>query len=116
MAQLDVQTLLDSLPSVGGTPAGFQQAQNALQRSRLSGDYPEQLRRLEHDFTQFDLPDLASGQAARGAFHSGATQRKGQRLGEAFARGTGDITRGATYGLAGLKLSDIGSSIPGVSF
>ena len=115
MATLDSQSLLDLYAPTNGTPAGFTMAGNALQRGQVTENQGITQGRLEEDLG-LSLMDLANSQAARGAFSSGATQRKGQGLGRQFGRSSGDLARGTAYSLASLGMSDIGASIPGVSF
>lgn len=45
-----------------------------------TADANQAKQRAQRNFSQFDLPDLISGQAARGAFRSSATSRKTNRL------------------------------------
>lgn len=113
MATLDLSSILD--PSQYSNPAGFQMGRNQLDRSMLLSQTGLDLTRAESDYGQ-NVGDLASSQAARGAFFSGATHRKGQRLLDLYNRQTGDIELGRSYQLGKLGLSDIGASIPGVSF
>lgn len=53
-------------------------------------------QRLLRNFNQFDLPDLLSSQAARGAFASSATENKRTKL----ATGVGDELSDVALGLA----------------
>lgn len=118
MATLNSDQLLSAaMAGLGtGTPGGFQMASNALSRAELTGEMGLQQERLQGDFERRTLPDLASNQAARGAFFSGATRRKAGRASEDFLRGFGDIGRQGAFSLSRLGLSDIGASIPGVSW
>lgn len=116
MATLNAQSLLDAVIPQDQTPAGFTMAGNALQRGQVTGNLGLAQQRLTDDFNRYTLRDLASSQAARGAFRTSATADKGQRATESYTRQYGDIGTSAAYTLAGLGLSDIAASIPGVTF
>lgn len=88
---------LSDLASVYNTqaPAGFNLANIALSGSLNKAQSELARTRLLRNFTQFDLPDLLSGQAARGAFGSSATRDKVLRLGTGAADTLGDIAFGS---------------------
>jgi hypothetical protein len=116
MATLNAQDLLNAVLPQDQTPAGFQMAENALSRGQITGNLGLVQQRLTDDFNNYTLPDLASGQAARGAFRTSATGRKGTQALESYTRQYGDIGNQAAYSLAGLGLSDVRASIPGATF
>jgi hypothetical protein len=99
-----------------GSPAGFKMANNALDRSQITAQMGIEPQRLEDDLLRYTLPELASSQAARGAFFSSATARKGEKAALGAQRGAEDLRRGGAFSLAKLGLGDIGASIPGVTF
>lgn len=74
-----------------GPPAGFQLADLELQRGLAQAGAGIQRQRLLRDFQRFDLPDLVSAQAARGAFRTGATKRKTERLATGVADRLADV-------------------------
>jgi hypothetical protein len=114
MATWDPISLLNSMTGGNaGRPAGFQLAENAEARAQITSQSGEQLRRLQSDFQNYEMPDLLSSQAARGAFYSGATQRKAQRASEQYLRNYGDIGTGTAYSLAKLGRADIAANTPG---
>lgn len=108
-------------------PAGFtlasigiagQQAANgaAVGRERTqrnfgfaSADAGQAKQRTIRNFNQFDLPDLMSSQAARGAFHSSATTNKTNRLRTGMNDSLADIGTGLERQRvgAGDQLADI---------
>lgn len=61
-------------------PTGFGLAGIELQATANNVNALGAQHRAIRNFSKFHLPELLSGQAARGAFASGATQRKAQRL------------------------------------
>ena len=65
--------------------------------------------RVQRNFSKFDLPDLISGQAARGALHSSATARKRDRLQTGMNDSLADIGLGLERQRigAGDQLADI---------
>lgn len=68
------------------TPAGFRLADLNIQGNLAQGQAGINRERVLRDFNQFNLPGLLGAQAARGAFHSSATDRKREQL----AHGAGD--------------------------
>lgn len=68
------------------TPAGFRLADLAVQGNLAEGQAGIGRERVLRDFNKFNLPGLLGTQAARGAFHSSATDRKREQL----AHGAGD--------------------------
>lgn len=61
-------------------PAGFSLAGLSLDAGLASAQSGVNQGRILRNFGEFDLPDLVSSQAARGAFYSGATSNKTNRL------------------------------------
>lgn len=104
LSPADIETLKAGVQN----PMGFKLAHNALERSNLNVESDVSRNRLQRDFDTYDLPDLLSNQAARGAFASGATNRKKTRLGGALERSLGDITRGQTQKTHLLDLQQTG--------
>lgn len=94
-------SLLDLYQS-SAPPQSWGMADINLQEATLGAEAGTQSARLKRNFTQYDLPDLMSNQAARGAFHSSATQRKASRLQTAHNESQEDITR-----QLGFRLSDL---------
>lgn len=78
------------------TPAGFSLADIDIAGTQAQNTADIARSRLTRNFGTFDLPDLISSQAARGAFHSSATQNKVRRL----ATGTADQLSNVELGLA----------------
>jgi hypothetical protein len=94
-------SLLDLYQS-SGPPQSWGQADINLQTGALNTQAGEQVRRLNRNFSQYDLPDLVNSQAARGAFYSSATTNKTNRLQTAQNEAVGDI--GSQLGF---RLSDL---------
>lgn len=95
------------------SPMSWQLAPILQQEAMIGANLGESTRRLQRDFTQYDLPDLVSNQAARGAFHSGATRRKTGRLYDSMVESGGDLARNAAYSLAGLGQRKVGVTTGG---
>jgi hypothetical protein len=101
------------------TPAGFNLANIALQRSSGQAGYDLARDRIMRDFTRFDLPQLLSAQAARGALGSGATRRKVDRsatgvndaLTNLALQYGGDQARLGTDALLGITGTTLGSLV-----
>lgn len=99
-------------------PAGFNLANIALQRSSGQAAYDMARNRVMRDFGQFDLPDILSAQAARGALASGATRRKVNRaatgvsdtlanLGIGYAPNQSRLATNALLAQTGISLGDL---------
>lgn len=116
MATLDAQSLIDAVTPTDKTPGGFTMAGNALSRGQITSNLGTVQDRLTQDLNNWTLPGIADSQAARGATFSTATARKNTQAKQSYLRQYGDVGNQAAYSLAGLGLSDIGASIPGVSF
>jgi len=101
------------------TPAGFNLASNALARANSTQGYELNRDRILRDFTRFDLPQLLSAQAARGALGSGATRRKVDRSATSVADALtnlslgygGDQARYGTDALLGITGTTLGSLV-----
>lgn len=81
-------------PETGFRLADIEQASNSLTNNAAIGR-----ERTLRNFNQFDLPDLLSSQAARGAFNSSATDHKRSRL----ATGAADTLTDIDLGLASAR-------------
>jgi hypothetical protein len=100
------------------TPAGFNLANIALERAQSQAGYDMGRGQLMRNFTQFDLPDLISSQAGRGAFNTSATRNKANRmatgvtdslaqLGLGYAPGQATLATNALLAQTGLQLGDL---------
>lgn len=74
-------------------PLGFTLANLNTQQNQALEDTGIQQSRIIRNFSQFDLPDLVSSQAARGAFATSATHRKADRARQFATDGLGDSQR-----------------------
>lgn len=98
-------------------PAGFRLADLALMGALGQSSANVGRERVLRNFNKFDLPDLLSGQAARGALHSSATRDKYQRLATGAGDNLADIQMGLAAQQAGLAsnalLAQTGISLGG---
>lgn len=87
MASLaDLQTIYTP-----NTPAGFRLADLEVKGHLAQAQAGIARERVLRNYHQFDLPGLLGSQAARGAFHSSATQQKQQQLATGAADTLTDI-------------------------
>jgi len=88
---------LSDLASVYNTqaPAGFNLANLAVSGSLTKAQADLARTRVLRNFKDFDLPNLISSQAARGAFGSSATKRKVKMSATGAADTLGDIAFGS---------------------
>lgn len=111
-----------SLADLGGVygtqdPTGFKLADIGLAGGLSSAQADLSKGRILRNFGQFSLPDLASSQAARGAFHSSGTRDKAGRLGLGVQDSLDDVTLGQNQYQANLAanalLAQTGISLGG---
>ena len=92
MASLaDLQSVYAPAP-----PTGFTLADIEVQGQLAAGQAGIGRERVLRNFNKYDLPDLLSSQAARGAYNTSATEDKRERL----ATGAGDQLTDIEYALA----------------
>lgn len=87
----DLQTVFGTPP-----PAGFSLAETDLQSTLATSQANVGRERVLRNFSKFNLPDLLSSQASRGAFRSSATNHKRDQL----TAGAGDTLGDIQFGLA----------------
>lgn len=87
----DLQTVFGTPP-----PAGFTLAETDVQSTLSNSQANIGRERVLRNFGKFNLPDLLSSQASRGAFHSSATRNKHDKLTTA----AGDQLSDIEFGLA----------------
>lgn len=103
-------SLLDLYQNPGGAPMSWQMAPLQQNEAQIGAELGEGMRRLQRNFSEYDLPDLVNSQAARGAFFSSATQNKAKRLQTGMVEGGADMTR-----RAGISLGDLAQRKVGVT-
>lgn len=98
-------------------PTGFRLGQLELAGGIAQGEAEMQRGRILQDFTEFQLPQLMSSQAARGAGASSATWDKRRQLATGASRGLEDVEAGLARTQAGLAgnslLAQTGISLSG---
>lgn len=97
--------------SGGGMPMPFQLSAPAMRESDMREDAGLTQSRLTKQFGERALPNLVNRQAARGTFHSGQSQVKGDQLREDYLTEFGDVSRNLGRSLADLTRSRILASM-----
>lgn len=100
-------SLMDYYQAPTGTPAPFIQQQTAEAGSRAQTEAGLQQSRLQRNFAQRTLPQLASEEAAAGRFYSTGAQRRAAFATEDVGDATGDIQRKLAYTLADLTRNGV---------
>ncbi len=102
-------SLLDLYQSPGA-PQSWQLAPIQENEANIGADSGEQQRRLQRDFTQYDLPGLVSDYASRGAFYSGGLTNAANRLYTQMVESGSDIARSTGYKLSQLAQNQVGAT------
>ena len=90
---LNVGPFFPALTGGNQQALGFTLEDLNQQRSDILTDEGIGQSRLTRDFTQYNLPDLINAQAARGAYYTGATVDKADRLRQVTTDQSGDMKR-----------------------
>jgi hypothetical protein len=101
----------DLYNTYGPDPVSWQQYPLQLQGEDLRTEVGLQAFRARRDFEQYQLPDLMSSYAAKGAYHTGARKRAASTLGERYTESVGDMARRAGISLQDLATQQVGTNI-----
>lgn len=100
-------SLMEYYQAPQGTPAPFIQAMTAEQKGRAQTEAGLGQSRIQRNFSQRTLPQLASEEASAGRFYSTAAKRRGAFATEDVGDQVGDIQRRLGYTLADLTRSGV---------